>query len=141
VLGIFVALAGCTIIQAFNLMFLNKLQERKRVRNGKSAKIKDHSMEDKYHDADEQVDVLTGAAEGDMEAAEEHHHRVGEQAFLDLTVSANSLGFPGLTDHSRCYRTGKMTNLSIYIEQASQYLVYGIFSYDAGVFSRPSYLV
>lgn len=46
-------------------------------------------MEDKYHDADEQVDVLTGAAEGDLEAGE--HHRIGEQAFLDLTVSAKSV--------------------------------------------------
>ncbi|KAK1087448.1 hypothetical protein LTR33_001063, partial [Friedmanniomyces endolithicus] len=57
VLGIFVALAACTVLQAANLVFLNRLQERKRVKNGKAAKLIDHSMEDTYHDADEQVDV------------------------------------------------------------------------------------
>lgn len=91
VLGIFVALAACAIIQAANLMFLNKLQERKRVKNGKPAKIKDHSMESKYHDADEQSDgeLTTGVAEGDPEARPAPHARIGDQAFLDKTDREN----------------------------------------------------
>lgn len=89
VLGIFVALAACTIIQAANLMFLNKLQERKRVKNGKAAKIVDHSMEHRYHDADEQLDTSTGVAEGSSEAQLGRHVRIGEQAFLDLTDRRN----------------------------------------------------
>lgn len=90
VLGIFVALAACTIIQAANLMFLNKLQERKRVKNGKAAKLVDHSMENHYHDTPEQLDSSIGAAEGDTEALPNHHrHRIGDQAFLDLTDRQN----------------------------------------------------
>ena len=90
VLGIFVALAACTVIQAANLMFLNKLQERKRVKNGKPRKIKDRSMEHKYHDADEQPDEENvGVAEGDPEATPGHHARIGDQAFLDLTDRQN----------------------------------------------------
>ena len=90
VLAIFVALAACTVLQAANLVFLNKLQERKRVKNGKPRKIKDHSMEDKYHDADEQPDdEIMGVAEGDPEARPTHHARIGDQAFLDLTDRKN----------------------------------------------------
>ena len=90
VLGIFVALAACTVIQTANLMFLNKLQERKRVKNGKPRKIKDQSMEDKYHDADEQPeDESIGVAEGDLETTPRHHTRIGDQAFLDLTDRKN----------------------------------------------------
>lgn len=90
VLAIFVTLAACTVIQAANLMFLNKLQERKRVKNGKPAKIKDHSMEDEYHDADEQPDdEMMGVAEGDPEARPAHYTRIGGQAFLDLTDRKN----------------------------------------------------
>lgn len=88
VLGIFVALAACTILQAANLIFLNKLQERKRVKNGKPAKIKDRSMESEYHDADEQFDDTTGVAEGDPEALAPRA-RIGDQAFLDLTDRKN----------------------------------------------------
>jgi len=88
VLGIFVTLAACVVLQAANLMFLNKLQERKRVKNGKPRKLKDHSMEDKYHDADEQPeDDITGLAEG--EAQPGHHVRIGQNAFLDLTDRKN----------------------------------------------------
>ena len=93
VLGIFVALAACTIIQAANLMFLNKLQERKRVKNGKPRKIKDRSMETKYHDVDEQpwdeYEGGVGAAEGSAETRPGEHKRIGEQAFLDLTDRQN----------------------------------------------------
>jgi hypothetical protein len=52
VLGIFIALAAVIIIQLVNLMFLNKLQSRKRVANGKAAVIHDVSMEDHYVDID-----------------------------------------------------------------------------------------
>ncbi|KAK5128906.1 hypothetical protein LTR85_000239 [Meristemomyces frigidus] len=88
VLGIFVALAACTSIQAANLMFLNKLQERKRVKNGKPAKLVDHSMEAHYHDADDQLDPSVGIAEGDAEA-QPSRHKIGDQAFLDLTDRQN----------------------------------------------------
>lgn len=89
VLGIFIALAACVILQALNLMFLNKLQERTRVKNGKPAKLKDLSMERKYHDVDEGgLDVTSGLAEGRVEAGA-HHARIGDQAFLDLTDRKN----------------------------------------------------
>jgi predicted MFS family arabinose efflux permease len=71
VLGIFVALVGIVFVQLANLIFLNKLQQRKRVRNGKSAVIKDHSMEDRYIG---------------YEAGEEGY---GERAFLDITDRKN----------------------------------------------------
>jgi MFS family permease len=47
-LAIFVTLAVVILIQLVNLIFLNKLQARKRVANGKSAVIHDVSMEDHY---------------------------------------------------------------------------------------------
>ncbi|KAK3072512.1 hypothetical protein LTR53_006694 [Teratosphaeriaceae sp. CCFEE 6253] len=89
VLGIFCALAACTVLQAANLVFLNRLQERKRVRNGKSAKLVDHSMEAKYHDADEEIDVSAGTAEGDVAGMTHYHAKVGERAFEDLTDRQN----------------------------------------------------
>lgn len=79
VLGIFVALAACGLLQAANLMMLNKLQEKKRVKNGKPAKLIDHSMEDKYHDTDEQMDEDSGVAEGGITRP---HARIGDQAFM-----------------------------------------------------------
>ena len=88
VLGIFIALAACTVIQAAYLMFLNKSQERRRVRNGKPAKIIDHSMETHYHDAAEQVDSDMAITEGDAEIAH-GHQKVGENAFLDMTDRQN----------------------------------------------------
>lgn len=89
VLGMFVALAACVIIQVAILMVLNKLQERKRVRNGKLAKIKDLSMEDKYNYVDEHIDVSVGYAEGENGAAVTPRTRIGDQAFLDLTDGKN----------------------------------------------------
>ncbi|KAI0862174.1 major facilitator superfamily domain-containing protein [Xylaria cubensis] len=85
VLGFFVATAACSILQAVNLTFLNKLQERRRVANGKPAKIKDTSMSNKYQDleADESSDgVLTeeGAAA---------RRRIGQNAFADMTDREN----------------------------------------------------
>ncbi len=88
VLAIFVTLAACTILQAANLVFLNKLQERKRVKNGKPAKITDYSMQDQYHDAgDQPEDEITSVAEGEAQLG--HHVRIGESAFLDLTDRKN----------------------------------------------------
>ena len=72
VLAIFVTLIAVVGIQVVNLMFLNKLQTRKRVANGKSANIKDHSMEDRYVRSDEGNEGVTG-----------------ENAFLDLTDRKN----------------------------------------------------
>lgn len=48
VLAIFVALAAVVLLQLVNLMFLNKMQSRKRVANGKAAVIHDVSMEEHY---------------------------------------------------------------------------------------------
>lgn len=76
VLGIFVALVALTGIQAANLMFLNKMQERKRVANGKPAKIFDQSMAKHYQQT-----------EGDVEQNERAH--LGDKAFLDLPDRKN----------------------------------------------------
>ncbi|KAL3419933.1 MFS transporter [Phlyctema vagabunda] len=71
VLAIFVALAAIVLIQLANLMFLNKLNSRRRVKNGKKAVIHDVSMENKYvgNDADapgELEDDLTDGKNDDF---------------------------------------------------------------------------
>ncbi|KAK9481819.1 major facilitator superfamily domain-containing protein [Lipomyces starkeyi] len=76
-LGIFIALFCIVFIQWFNLIYLNRLQQRKRVRNGKKAKVVDHSMQSHYHAADE----------GNVE--EQAQVRIGDNAFLDLTDLEN----------------------------------------------------
>lgn len=75
VLAVFVTMVAVIGIQLVNLMWLNKVHSKTRVRNGKAAVIKDHSMEDKYVPADEEVD--------------ENGHKLGEKAFLDLTDRKN----------------------------------------------------
>ncbi|KAI0438295.1 major facilitator superfamily domain-containing protein [Xylaria telfairii] len=85
VLGFFVATAVCAILQAVNLSFLNKLQERRRVANGKPAKIKDTSMSSKYQDID-------GDESSDNVLAEQGaatHSRIGQNAFADMTDREN----------------------------------------------------
>ncbi|KAG6010407.1 hypothetical protein E4U21_006971 [Claviceps maximensis] len=83
-LGIVVALVAIVAAQWGNLILLNKLQEKKRVRNGKTAKILDRSMESTYHaigsgqDNDEEVTLQDASG-----------HRLGDQAFLDLTDREN----------------------------------------------------
>lgn len=72
-LAVFVTLVAVVLMQLANLMFLNKLQSRKRVKNGKAAVIKDHSMEDKY--------VAMEETDGGQ--------RLGDKAFLDLTDCKN----------------------------------------------------
>lgn len=73
-------------------MFLNKVQERKRVANGKPAKIKDLSMTDKYDEGYEpETDEEFGKAveAGDSPPTVTRHPRIGDQAFLDLTDRKN----------------------------------------------------
>ena len=93
VLAIFVTLVFITLIQVGNLMFLNRLQAKKRVKNGKQALIKDRSMDEKYHAVDEDEEILDevgGSALG-TEGGDVSHGRkkLGEQAFLDLTDRKN----------------------------------------------------
>lgn len=85
VLGVFIALFAVTIIQLVNLMFLNKLQQRKRVKNGKKAIIKDHSMESRYVAMDEGNDDIDPAAGPENLTRK----RLGDNAFLDLTDRQN----------------------------------------------------
>jgi hypothetical protein len=80
-LGIFCALAAIVLIQWANLVFLNQLQARRRVRNGKKAVMVDHSMQNHYHEIEE----------GNMEDDETGHGtaNIGDNAFLDLTDRQN----------------------------------------------------
>ena len=71
-LGVFAMMICVTILQVVNLVFLNRLQEKRRVRNGKPAKIHDHSMEERY--------VSINA---DNDAS------IGNMAFADLTDREN----------------------------------------------------
>ncbi|KAL7912435.1 putative MFS transporter [Trichoderma velutinum] len=91
-LAIFVALVAVVAIQWANLIVLNKLQEKKRVRNGKKAKVVDHSMDSTYQTMDERDTVEEAViaqenAAGTVEFLGEA--RLGEQAFLDLTDRQN----------------------------------------------------
>lgn len=90
-LGIFVALAAIVLIQWANLVFLNKLQERRRVRNGKKAKVVDHSMESTYRAAAETRDDEDVCGRGVLGASDcaSDEQAGGEQAFLDLTDRQN----------------------------------------------------
>ncbi|OAA69682.1 major facilitator superfamily transporter [Cordyceps fumosorosea ARSEF 2679] len=81
-LGIFVTLVVVILIQWANLIMLNKLQEKKRVRNGKEAKVVDHSMQEHYHDIQSDNEVVSGE-EGIPE------QRLGQNAFKDLTDREN----------------------------------------------------
>ncbi|KAJ5560297.1 hypothetical protein N7513_002696, partial [Penicillium frequentans] len=74
-LGIFCALACIVLIQWGNLWFLNKQQARRRVRNGKSAIIVDHSMQSHFH----------GVEEGNMDGVT----HAGTQANQDITDREN----------------------------------------------------
>lgn len=76
-LGIFVALVAVVLIQWGNLVVLNRMQERRRVRNGKPAKMVDRSMMDQYQE------------EGDQEDREDGEQQIGDNAFLDLTDREN----------------------------------------------------
>ncbi|KAL2202383.1 MFS general substrate transporter [Sarocladium strictum] len=74
-MGVTCALIGVIALQAANILFLNKRQERRRVRNGKPAKLHDLSMEHQY-------------TAGSRDAGEDGP-QLGENAFKDLTDSQN----------------------------------------------------
>lgn len=76
VLGIFCALVVVVGLQVVTLVWLNKLQSKRRVANGKRAILKDHSMENRYVGFDEDNEEASGP-------------RLGEAAFLDLTDRKN----------------------------------------------------
>ena len=76
VLGVFIALVAVVLIQLVDLIVLNKIQQRKRVANGKQAILKDNSMEDQYVDYEQENEIGDGP-------------RLGEGAFLDLTDRKN----------------------------------------------------
>lgn len=69
-----IVLIGCQVV---NLFFLNKRQERRRVSNGKPAKIHDRSMEHRY--------VETSPEDADIDGGQ----HLGDNAFSDLTDSQN----------------------------------------------------
>lgn len=81
-LGIFVTLVAVIFLQWANLVMLNKLQEKKRVANGKEAKVVDHSMQEHYHDIQSENEAAAGE-QGDAEP------RLGQNAFKDLTDREN----------------------------------------------------
>ena len=71
-LGVFAMFLGLVFLQVANLVFLNRLQSRRRVANGKPAWIHDHSMEEDY------VDI-----------SEDNAAAIGSMAFADLTDREN----------------------------------------------------
>jgi hypothetical protein len=73
-MGITCALLATIGLQVVNIYFLNKMQERKRVQNGKPTKIRDLSMEHRYTSGVQETE--TG-------------EQLGQNAFLDLTDSKN----------------------------------------------------
>ncbi|KAJ5151343.1 uncharacterized protein N7482_010595 [Penicillium canariense] len=79
-LGIFCAMAAIVLIQWANLWFLNKQQARRRVRNGKSAKIIDHSMQTNFHGIEETTEEGT---------TEQHVGHAGAHMTEDLTDRQN----------------------------------------------------
>lgn len=76
VMAVFCTLVAVIFLQLGNLIFLNKLQGRKRVKNGKQERLVDHSMRDQYEDINAENEGGGGV-------------RLGEQAFLDLTDRKN----------------------------------------------------
>ncbi|GAP90676.2 putative major facilitator superfamily general substrate [Rosellinia necatrix] len=103
VLAFFVATAAAAVLQAANLALLNKQQERRRVRNGKPAKIKDASMADTYEDiassaaGDEEASggvgdgtaTTTTTTNTTAAAAAAGRSRLGQNAFADMTDREN----------------------------------------------------
>lgn len=83
VLGIFIALAVVIVIQFFNLLWLNRLQAKKRVANGKKAVIVDHSMDAHFRGTEDLQDDVNG------EELAAERTRLGERALADLTDQKN----------------------------------------------------
>lgn len=84
-LGVFSALVGVILLQWANLIVLNKMQAKARVRNGKEAEVVDRSMQNHYRTARHHED---GALQ-DSEAVNEEEDALGRNAFLDLTDREN----------------------------------------------------
>ena len=82
VLAIFCALVGVFSLQAVNLFFLNKLQSRRRVAEGKPAHLIDYSMTTKY------LGSSAKATEADAEGASSV--TLGDNAFLDVSFGSLS---------------------------------------------------
>ncbi|MBE3048788.1 MFS transporter [Candidatus Bathyarchaeota archaeon] len=68
VMGVFIAMIACIIIQTAILFVMNKFQEKRRVRNGKDAKIVDRSMQKAMTQTDgkTQDEVLVDEAPPDI---------------------------------------------------------------------------
>ncbi|KAG6004216.1 hypothetical protein E4U43_000783 [Claviceps pusilla] len=81
-LGIVVALVAIVALQWANLILLNRRQEKKRVRNGKAAKVPDLSMESTYY-------AMGGQDHDEAPSQDAGLARLGDQAFLDLTDREN----------------------------------------------------
>jgi MFS family permease len=71
-MGVFCAMFAVVLLQVGTLVLLNKMQERRRIANGKPARIQDHSMARRY------VDMRTG-----------NGGAIGEGAFAGLTDREN----------------------------------------------------
>ncbi|KAM4064436.1 major facilitator superfamily protein [Hirsutella rhossiliensis] len=91
-LGIFVALVAVVFMQWANLMVLNKMQEKRRVRNGKSAKVVDQSMQERF-DSLQQVgnndDETSVVNEGSSDSPPATASRRGGKVLPDLTDREN----------------------------------------------------
>ncbi|PON24127.1 hypothetical protein TGAM01_v207138 [Trichoderma gamsii] len=84
-LGVFSALVGVIVLQWANLIVLNKMQAKTRVRNGKEAKVIDRSMQNHYRTATHREDGVLQDAEG----VNDEDDALGRNAFLDLTDREN----------------------------------------------------
>ncbi|KAL6902577.1 major facilitator superfamily domain-containing protein [Trichoderma evansii] len=84
-LAIFSALIGVILLQWANLIVLNKIQAKTRVRNGKEAQVIDRSMQNHYRTARHHEDGILQ----DDEGANEDEDTLGRNAFLDLTDREN----------------------------------------------------
>lgn len=84
-LGVFSALVGVILLQWANLIVLNKIQAKTRVRNGKEARVIDRSMQNHYRTALHHEDGILQNAE----VANEEDETLGRNAFLDLTDREN----------------------------------------------------
>lgn len=60
VLGVFIAMILCVILQIGILVFLNKQQSKKRVRNGKSAGVIDRSMQRQINEDRKAEQIIVG---------------------------------------------------------------------------------
>ncbi|KAL4774270.1 major facilitator superfamily domain-containing protein [Aspergillus nidulans var. acristatus] len=81
-LGIFSALVAVVGMQWLLLFWMNKGQERRRLANGKPAKMVDRSMHGNFHQADSDESAVGVGEDG-------QDQQTGNNAFLDLTDREN----------------------------------------------------